>query len=78
MPRAKFAMDYRPIDSLSMSYASHKAIFPGVLSSSRGQIKMGDIEVYQEMICDITKESVNQLSSAHCHINKSGYTARDT
>jgi len=29
VPRAKYAMDYRPIDSFSMSYASRKVIFPG-------------------------------------------------
>jgi hypothetical protein len=29
VPHAKYAMDYRPIDSFSMSYASRKVIFPG-------------------------------------------------
>jgi len=48
-----------------------------VLSLSVGQIKLGDVGVCQEMICDIAKESVNYLSSAHCHIRKSGYTGRD-
>ena len=36
MPRAKYAMDYRPIDSFSMSYASRKVIFPGE-SEFRGE-----------------------------------------
>jgi len=30
-----------------------------VLSSSPGQIELGDINVYQEMICDIATRSVN-------------------
>jgi len=30
VPRVKYAMDYRPTDSFSMSYASRKVIFPGV------------------------------------------------
>ena len=29
MPRIKYAMDYRRRNSFSMSYASHKVIFPG-------------------------------------------------
>jgi len=29
MPRVKYAMDYRPKNSFSMSYASRKVIFPG-------------------------------------------------
>jgi hypothetical protein len=29
VPRVKYAMDYRPTDSFSMSYASRKVIFPG-------------------------------------------------
>jgi hypothetical protein len=29
VPRVKYAMDYWPIDSFSMSYASRKVIFPG-------------------------------------------------
>ena len=30
MPRGKYAMNYRPKNSFSMSYASRKVIFPGV------------------------------------------------
>ena len=30
MPRVKYAMNYRPKNSFSMSYASRKVIFPGV------------------------------------------------
>jgi len=29
VPRVKYAMDYRPKNSFSMSYASRKVIFPG-------------------------------------------------
>ena len=48
-----------------------------VLSSSRGLIELGDIEVCQEMICDIAEGSVNCSSSARCHIRKHGFTGRD-
>jgi hypothetical protein len=30
VPRVKYAMNYRPKNSFSMSYASRKVIFPGV------------------------------------------------
>jgi len=29
VPRVKYAMDYRPKNSFSMSYASRKVVFPG-------------------------------------------------
>ena len=35
MPHIKYAMDYRPRNSLSMSYASCKVIFPGVSAEDR-------------------------------------------
>jgi len=31
VPRVKYAMDYRPKNSFSMSYASRKVIFPGAV-----------------------------------------------
>jgi len=31
VPRVKYAMDYGPKNSFSMSYASRNVIFPGVL-----------------------------------------------
>jgi len=34
VPRVKYAMDYRPKNSFSMSYASRKVIFPGEYSTS--------------------------------------------
>jgi hypothetical protein len=37
VPRVKYAMDYRPKNSFSMSYASRKVIFPG-----EGQISIND------------------------------------
>ena len=48
-----------------------------VLSSSRGLIELGNVGVGLEMICDITKGTVNRLSSARCHIRNSGYTGRN-
>jgi len=48
-----------------------------VLSSLKVQIHPSDVGVCREMICDIAKGSVNHLSSACCHIHKSGHTGRD-
>jgi len=48
-----------------------------VLSSSRGLIELGNLEVCREMICDIAKGGVNRSSSARCHIHKRGYTGCD-
>jgi len=40
VPRVKYAMNYRPKNSFSMSYPSRKVIFPGVIGNihSRGGI----------------------------------------
>jgi len=48
-----------------------------VLSSSRGQNKLFNVEACREMMCDIAKGSVNRSSSARCRFHKSGYTACD-
>ena len=48
-----------------------------VLSSRRGQINFVDHTVRWEMIRDITKDSVNCSSSAHCDNCKSWFTQRD-
>jgi len=48
-----------------------------LLSSSRGPIKLHDVGVCEEIICDIAKGSVNRSSSAHCPIRSSGYTGHD-
>jgi len=48
-----------------------------VVSSSQGLIKLGDVGVYREMICDIGKRTVNCSSSTGYHIRNSGYTGRD-
>jgi hypothetical protein len=34
VPRVKYAMDYRPKNRFSMSYASRKVVFPGVLTNA--------------------------------------------
>jgi len=49
-----------------------------VVSSLWEQIEWRNVGVWQEMICDIAKGSVNHSLSAHCHIRKSGYTGYDT
>jgi hypothetical protein len=48
------------------------------LSLSRGQIKLDDVGVSCEMICDIAKGSVDRSSSACGQIRKIVYTGHDT
>ena len=74
MPRVKYAMDHRPKNSFSMSYASRKVIFPGVLLVQRG-LRIGRIPLarrkfrptgYQSKGIGGREDSRNLSREKHC------------
>jgi hypothetical protein len=43
VPRVKYTMNYRPINSFSMSYVSRKVIFPGARKLNTAHLVFSDL-----------------------------------
>jgi hypothetical protein len=56
VPRVKYAMDYRPKNSFSMSHASRKVIFPGEASSVKTRFTGIDQKVTLQVVVGLASQ----------------------